>query len=88
MVDRDRLISWAQNLVSMIKEAKLYEDIYIALSMQLTVSEIFQSLVDRKLVTPDEAIELGIHPDNVVEALSETPISSRSGGIVVPLRTV
>jgi hypothetical protein len=86
MVDRDRLISWAQNLVSMIKEAKLYEDIYIAVSMQLTVSEIFQSLVERKLVTPDEATELGIHPNNVVEALSETPISCRSGGNVIPLR--
>jgi hypothetical protein len=85
MADKESFISWGRNLASMIKEAELWDDIYVALSMHLVLSEIFRALVEQKLITPDEARELGIHPDDVAQALSATNTFSGSAK-VIPIR--
>jgi hypothetical protein len=65
MADRDRLIAWAQMIVSMLEQAELWDDIYIAIAAHLTLREIFSTLVARTLITEEEARELGIHLDSI-----------------------
>jgi len=45
MADRERLVAWAQMMVSLLEEAELWDDIYIALAGHLTLREIFEALI-------------------------------------------
>jgi hypothetical protein len=85
MADRDQLVAWARMIVSMLEEAELWDDVYIAIAGHLTLREIFSALIERELITEEEARELGIHPDDVMPPVQSlrTPMG---GDNVVPMR--
>jgi hypothetical protein len=85
VADRDKLLAWARMIVSMLDEAELWDDVYITIAAHLTLREIFDALIERALISEEEAKELGIHPDDVAPSLSVVP--TRNGrSNVVPLR--
>jgi hypothetical protein len=85
MADRDQLVAWARMIVSMLEEAELWDDVYIAIAGHLTLREIFSALLERDLITEEEARELGIHPDDVTPPVQSA--RTRPGGSnVVPMR--
>jgi hypothetical protein len=85
MADRDRLVAWARMIVSMLDEAELWDDVYITIAGHLTLREIFNALIERDLITEEEARELGIHPDLVSPSLSLVSARSERSN-VVPIR--
>jgi hypothetical protein len=85
MADRDQLVAWARMIVSMLEEAELWDDVYIAIAGHLTLREIFSALIERELITEEEARELGIHPDDVMPPVKS--VRTQTGGNnVVPMR--
>lgn len=72
-------------IVSMLEEAELWDDVYIAIAGHLTLREIFSALLERELITEEEAREFGIHPDDVMPPVQSlrTPMG---GDNVVPMR--
>ena len=85
MADRDRLVAWARMIVSMLDEVELWDDIYIAIAAHLTLREIFTTLLERTLITEEEARELGIHPDSIQSPAAEASTRSPRSN-VFPLR--
>jgi hypothetical protein len=85
MADRDQLVAWARMIVSMLEETELWDDVYVAIAGHLTLREIFSALVERELITEEEARELGIHPDAIappVAGIRTRPAANN----VVPMR--
>jgi hypothetical protein len=72
-------------IVSMLDEAELWDDVYITIAGHLTLREIFSALIERDLITEEEARELGIHPDVVSPSLSLVSVRSERSN-VVPIR--
>ena len=87
MADRERLVAWAQMIVSLLEEAELWDDIYIAIAGHLTLREIFDALIERGLITEDEGRELGIHPDVVPASLPDAPAPAFPSN-VLPMRRI
>src|SRR5947209_15670523 len=87
MADRERLVAWARMMVSLLEEAELWDDIYIALAGHLTLREIFEALIERGLITEDEGRELGIHPDAVPASLPDVPGPAFPSN-VLPMRRI
>jgi hypothetical protein len=48
----------------------------------LTLREIFDALIERDLITEEEAREFGIHPDDVAPSLSVVPTRNECSNFV------
>ena len=66
--DRDRLVAWAM-IVSILEEAEMWDDVYIAIAAHLTLRELYSTLIERALITEEEARESGIHPGSIEQMI-------------------
>ena len=55
MADRDRLVAWARMIVSILEEAEMWDDVYIAIAAHLTLRELYSTLIEWALITEEEA---------------------------------
>jgi hypothetical protein len=69
MADRDRLVAWARMIVSILEEAEMWDDVYIAIAAHLTLRELYSTLIERALITEEEARESGIHPGSIEQMI-------------------
>ena len=69
MADRDRLVAWARMIVSMLEEVEMWDDVYIAIAAHLTLREIYNTLIDRALITEEETQKSGIHPGSIEQMI-------------------
>jgi hypothetical protein len=65
----DRLLAWARMIVSILEEAEMWDDVYIAIAAHLTLRELYSTLIERALITEEEARESGIHPGSIEQMI-------------------
>src|SRR4051812_10509370 len=46
-------------IVSILEEAEMWDDVYIAIAAHLTLRELYSTLIERALITEEEARESG-----------------------------